>query len=247
VAGAAAGLAVRASPPPVCTPLPFQVLSASPAATCIAFLTIVCVCLPSLLCPLLRCCCVHSVPHHCVCVFPPSSAHCCTVARHCARRACVELARTIYMQCIYGIFGRDITTYTVIYGVYIQFWPSLCMCFKCRGPCAPNITALAPNVAAPVCMHQMLRPCLPNVAAPVYVPNDSAPVCVHQMAQPLRVCIKCRGPCVYAPMEAGRRVFPVHAITMGTVLDGGFTPCFLVRGGAPWDSTLCHARHAEVE
>jgi len=26
---------------------------------------------------------------------------------------------------MYGIFGRDITKYTVIYGVYIRFWPTL--------------------------------------------------------------------------------------------------------------------------
>jgi len=29
----------------------------------------------------------------------------------------VGLARTIYIRCIYGIFGREITKYTVIYGV----------------------------------------------------------------------------------------------------------------------------------
>jgi hypothetical protein len=28
----------------------------------------------------------------------------------------VELARTIYIRCIYGNFGRGITKYTVIYG-----------------------------------------------------------------------------------------------------------------------------------
>jgi hypothetical protein len=28
---------------------------------------------------------------------------------------------------MYGIFGRKITEYTVIYGVYIWFWPTLCM------------------------------------------------------------------------------------------------------------------------
>jgi hypothetical protein len=28
------------------------------------------------------------------------------------------LARTIYIRCIHGIFGREITNYTVIYGVY---------------------------------------------------------------------------------------------------------------------------------
>jgi len=37
----------------------------------------------------------------------------------------VGLARTIYIQYIYGIFGRKTTKYTVIYGVYIQFWPAL--------------------------------------------------------------------------------------------------------------------------
>jgi len=36
---------------------------------------------------------------------------------------------SFYMRCIYGIFGRKITKYiliyTVIYGVYIRFWPNL--------------------------------------------------------------------------------------------------------------------------
>ena len=31
----------------------------------------------------------------------------------------------MYIRCIYGIFGRKITKYTVIYGVYIQIWPTL--------------------------------------------------------------------------------------------------------------------------
>ena len=37
----------------------------------------------------------------------------------------VGLARTIYIRCVYGIFGREITIYTVIHGVYIRFWPTL--------------------------------------------------------------------------------------------------------------------------
>ena len=41
---------------------------------------------------------------------------------------CVGLARTIYTRCIYGIFGREITVYTVIYGAYIRFWPTVYMC-----------------------------------------------------------------------------------------------------------------------
>jgi len=39
----------------------------------------------------------------------------------------VGLARTIYIRCIYGVFGREITKYTVIYGVHIRFWPTLQM------------------------------------------------------------------------------------------------------------------------
>jgi len=37
----------------------------------------------------------------------------------------IGLARTIYIRCTYGIFGREIIKYTVIYGVYIRFWPTL--------------------------------------------------------------------------------------------------------------------------
>jgi len=40
-------------------------------------------------------------------------------------RATQWLARTIYIRCIYGIFGGKITKYTVKYGVYIRFWPTL--------------------------------------------------------------------------------------------------------------------------
>ena len=40
---------------------------------------------------------------------------------------CVGLARTMYIRCIYGIFGRELIKYTVIYGVYIRFWPTLHM------------------------------------------------------------------------------------------------------------------------
>jgi hypothetical protein len=29
---------------------------------------------------------------------------------------------------MHGNFGREITKYTVIYGVYIQFWPTLVLC-----------------------------------------------------------------------------------------------------------------------
>jgi len=37
----------------------------------------------------------------------------------------IGLARTIHIRCVYSIFGREFTKYTVIYGVYIRFWPTL--------------------------------------------------------------------------------------------------------------------------
>jgi hypothetical protein len=45
----------------------------------------------------------------------------------CMKTICIGLARTIYIRFKYGIFGREITKYTVIYGVYLGFWPTLHM------------------------------------------------------------------------------------------------------------------------
>jgi len=42
------------------------------------------------------------------------------------------LARTINIMCIYGVFGRETTKYTVIYGAYIRFWPTLDMSIDMR-------------------------------------------------------------------------------------------------------------------
>jgi hypothetical protein len=38
---------------------------------------------------------------------------------HIRQHIYLGLARTIYIRCVYGNFGREITIYTVIYGVYI--------------------------------------------------------------------------------------------------------------------------------
>jgi hypothetical protein len=58
----------------------------------------------------------------CVCVYV-----CVCVCGVCVYR-CAGLARTIYIRCTYGDFDREITKYTLIYGVYIRFWPTLQMC-----------------------------------------------------------------------------------------------------------------------
>ena len=53
------------------------------------------------------------------------------LAPHCTHMdpSCLGLARTIYIQCVYGIFGREITKYMVIYGVHTRFWPTLSISF----------------------------------------------------------------------------------------------------------------------
>ena len=35
---------------------------------------------------------------------------------------------SVCIRCIYGIFGREVIKYMVIYGVYIRFWPTLYTC-----------------------------------------------------------------------------------------------------------------------
>jgi hypothetical protein len=65
----------------------------------------------------------------CVCVCP-HCYHPIATSWHDRYTIYVGLARTIYVRCIYGIFGREITKYTVIYGVYIRFWPTLLVCFR---------------------------------------------------------------------------------------------------------------------
>jgi len=46
------------------------------------------------------------------------------------------LARTIYIRCPYGIFGLEITKYTVYIYVYIRFWPTLYIAHAHARTCA---------------------------------------------------------------------------------------------------------------
>ena len=41
------------------------------------------------------------------------------------RALLVALAITTYIRCIHGVFGREITKCTVIFGAHIRFWPTL--------------------------------------------------------------------------------------------------------------------------
>jgi hypothetical protein len=42
----------------------------------------------------------------------------------------------MYIRCVYGIFGREFTIHTVIYGVYIRFWPTLGIYYGLTGAVA---------------------------------------------------------------------------------------------------------------
>jgi len=57
----------------------------------------------------------------------------------------------IYIGCIYGIFGREITKYMVIYDVLIRLWPTL-MIHESGGkrvcPCGTSVSPHSIGVCA---------------------------------------------------------------------------------------------------
>jgi len=57
-----------------------------------------------------------------------------------------------YIWCIYGIFGREITIHTVIYGVYIRFWPTLHM--------GQHVTRTCVRTRHKQCMHTHTHTCM---------------------------------------------------------------------------------------
>ena len=57
------------------------------------------------------------------------------------------LARTMHIRCIHGTFGREITKYTVIYSVYIRFWPTLGFFMECTA--LVHVVTLFLNSARP--------------------------------------------------------------------------------------------------
>jgi len=67
------------------------------------------------------CTCACMWTRACGCAFS-QLVHLCVLT---LREENIGLARTIYTRCIYGIFGKKTTKYTVIHGVYKQSWPTL--------------------------------------------------------------------------------------------------------------------------
>jgi len=77
----------------------------------------------------LSCCCQRLLEIH---VSPGAAFLLCT--QNAPEIKCVGLASTIYLRCIYSVFGREITKDTVIYGIYGSR-PTLQM----RPKCAQNL------------------------------------------------------------------------------------------------------------
>jgi len=61
----------------------------------------------------------------------------------------VGLAKNVYIRCMSGTFGREITKYTVMYGVYIRFWPTLTICVVSFGIEICKYTVFACNLGQP--------------------------------------------------------------------------------------------------
>jgi len=72
----------------------------------------------------------------------------------------IGLARTIHIRCIYRISGRQITKYTVIYSVYIRFWPTLhvhtCMHAYTRTPPLTRIHTCCVRTQVPIALVSLV-------------------------------------------------------------------------------------------
>ena len=116
-------------------------------------------------------------------------------------RSYVGLARTIYIRCIYSVFGREITNYTVIYSAYIRFWPTLCMYGVCSQlwPTLFTYGVCIHNSGQPVhiwCVYLRLWPTLFTYG-----------VCIHNSGQPVHIW------CVYSRLWP-TLCMPLHAICL---------------------------------
>ena len=66
-----------------------------------------------------------------------------------------------YILCIYGIFGKEITIHTVIYGVYVRFWPTLIItlphvCAHCLCACIMLLRFVSVRAGRLMCTHPLL-------------------------------------------------------------------------------------------
>jgi len=113
------------------------------------------------------------------------------------------LTKTIYID---GDFDREITKYTVIYGVYIRFWPTLHIrgnCITNAGPPTLHIRGNRITNAGPPTLH-IRDNCITNAGPPTLHIRDN---CITNAGPPtLHIrdnCITNAGPPCMKPWDGG--------------------------------------------
>ena len=96
------------------------------------------------------------------------------------------LARTLCIRCMYGIFGREITRYTVICGAYIWFWPTLI--FLCATS-AQNFLCHVYTCFCVPCLHMFLYATSAHYVRHISLVCGTSVACLH-------VCTFCV-PCLH--------------------------------------------------
>jgi len=105
-----------------------------------------------------------------------------------------------YIHCRYGIFSREITIHTVVYGAYMGFWPTLhVLCMMCVWYNTTPYRLLCVCVCVCVCVSE-----LPQAGWPVracsamhaYVVNDVCMMCVRYNTTTCRLLSLCVCMCV---------------------------------------------------
>ena len=120
--------------------------------------------------------------HVCVraCVYACVRTRVC-VCQYTHEHTYIELARTIYIRCIYGISCRDFIRHTVLYGVYIQFWPTLYIHMN--------------NVSKPSCMCECCTTC--DSSCELFTTCDSSCECCTTCDSSCELYTTCDSSCEF--------------------------------------------------
>ena len=114
------------------------------------------------------------------------------------------LARTLCIRCMYGIFGREITRYTVICGAYIWFWPTLI--FLCATS-AQNFLCHVYTCFCVPCLHMFLYATSAHYVRHISLVCGTSVACLHVCT----FCVPCLHMCLCAMFT---HVFVCHVCTL---------------------------------
>jgi len=132
-----------------------------------------CACTPTGTTSMSLCCMEKLAPRHI-----RSCSPACVMCRVGQNRIFIHIYTCI--RCTYGIFSREITIRTVIYGVYIRFWPTLVMC---RVLC--TVCRVCMCVCECACMLACVSVCLRICECICIYVHGYASVCI-----PMSTCTK---------------------------------------------------------